>query len=76
MSDTTTNSVFEVRGMTCGGCAKRIRTAIETDLGDGTEVTVDHQAGRVTVTAPGGVDHDAVQAAVERTGYEFAGTAA
>ncbi|WP_299532061.1 heavy-metal-associated domain-containing protein [uncultured Streptomyces sp.] len=75
MSDIAT-TVFDVRGMTCGGCAKRIRTAIETDLGDGTEVVVDHKAGRVTVTAPGGVDAESVQAAVERTGYEFAGTAA
>jgi copper chaperone CopZ len=74
MSSTAT--VFEVRGMTCGGCAKRIRTAIETDLGEGTEVAVDHKSGRVTVTAPGGIDHETVQAAVERTGYEYAGTAA
>lgn len=69
-------TVYEVRGMTCGGCAKRIRTAIETDLGEGTEVVVDHRSGRVTVTTPGDADHHTVQAAVERTGYEFAGTAA
>ncbi|MFD4691569.1 heavy-metal-associated domain-containing protein [Streptomyces sp. NPDC058463] len=69
-------TVFEVRGMTCGGCAKRIRTAIETDLGEGAEVTVDHKTGRVTVTSTGEFGSDAVQAAVERTGYEFAGTAA
>lgn len=71
----STPAVFEVRGMTCGGCAKRVRTAIETDLGEGTEVAVDHRSGRVTVTAAD-VDHQAVRAAVERTGYEFAGTAA
>ncbi|MFJ6350516.1 heavy-metal-associated domain-containing protein [Streptomyces sp. NPDC054835] len=74
MSSTAT--VFEVRGMTCGGCAKRVRTAIETDLGEGTEVVVDHKSGRVTVTAAGVLDHGTVQAAVERTGYEFAGAAA
>ncbi|MFJ7059819.1 heavy-metal-associated domain-containing protein [Streptomyces griseobrunneus] len=69
-------TIFEVRGMTCGGCAKRIRTAIETDLGEDTTVTVDHRSGRVTVTSPHDVTSDAVRSAVERTGYEFAGTAA
>ncbi|MEU5364023.1 heavy metal-associated domain-containing protein [Streptomyces sp. NPDC005925] len=74
MSGTAT--VFEVRGMTCGGCSKRIRTAIEGDLGEGAEVAVDHKSGRVTVTAPGDISHETVQAAVERAGYEYAGTAA
>ncbi|MEV7280844.1 heavy metal-associated domain-containing protein [Streptomyces sp. NPDC093111] len=71
-----TATVFEVRGMTCGGCAKRVRTAIETDLGEGAEVVVDHKSGHVTVTTPGDLDHGTVRTAVERTGYEFAGTAA
>ncbi|MER7853053.1 MULTISPECIES: heavy metal-associated domain-containing protein [Streptomyces] len=69
-------TVFEVRGMTCGGCAKRIRTAIEADLGEDTAVAVDHRTGRVTVTSPRDVAPEAVRSAVERTGYEFAGTAA
>ncbi|MDD9375745.1 aminotransferase class I/II-fold pyridoxal phosphate-dependent enzyme [Streptomyces sp. ZAF1911] len=69
-------TAFEVHGMTCGGCAKRIRTAIVTDLGEGTEVTVDHKAGRVTVSSTGEFGSDAVQAAVERAGYKFVGTAA
>lgn len=72
----STPSVFEVRGMTCGGCAKRIRTAIESDLGDGTEVSVDHKSGRVTVTSPHTFTADQVEAAVERTGYEFVGAGA
>jgi copper chaperone CopZ len=72
----TTATVFEVRGMTCGGCAKRIRTAIETDLGDAASVVVDHKSGRVTVTSAQEFTPDTVRAAVERTGYEFAGTAA
>ncbi|MFG3172307.1 heavy-metal-associated domain-containing protein [Streptomyces sp. NPDC048200] len=73
---TSNPSVFEVRGMTCGGCAKRIRTAIESDLGEGTEVSVDHKSGRVTINSPRTFTPDDVQAAVERTGYEFAGTPA
>ncbi|WP_392676642.1 heavy-metal-associated domain-containing protein [Streptomyces sp. LN785] len=72
----STPSVFEVRGMTCGGCAKRIRTAIEKDLGEGTEVSVDHKSGRVTISSPKDFTADEVQAVVERTGYEFSGSAA
>ncbi|RLV64714.1 Heavy metal transport/detoxification protein [Streptomyces sp. CBMAI 2042] len=39
-------------------------------------MAVDHRTGRVTVTASRDIAPEAVRSAVERTGYEFAGTAA
>ncbi|MEV6603140.1 heavy metal-associated domain-containing protein [Kutzneria sp. NPDC051319] len=68
--NTTTYSVL---GMTCGGCAKRVRTAIETDLSGLSEIEVDPKADVVRITADIPVSDDAVKAAVERTGYQFAG---
>lgn len=72
MSDT---HVFEVRGMTCGGCAKKVRTALQGDLGDEAEIKVDHANGRVSISGPKDVSGTAVQATVERLGYTFAGAA-
>jgi copper chaperone CopZ len=72
MSTTT----YSVLGMTCGGCAKRVRTAIETDLPELSEIEVDPTANEVRITAESPVSEDAVKAAVERTGYQFAGAVA
>ncbi|EWM19032.1 heavy-metal-associated domain-containing protein [Kutzneria sp. 744] len=72
MSTTT----YSVLGMTCGGCAKRVRTAIETDLPGLSEILVDPKANEVRITADAPVSEDALKAAVEKTGYEFAGAVA
>lgn len=67
--------VFEVRGMTCGGCAKKVRKALQSDLGEDAEITVDHANGQVSISAPHDISDAAVQAVIERVGYTFAGAA-
>lgn len=64
---------YSVQGMTCGGCAKRVRTALETDLPSLSGIEIDPKAGHVRITADEPVSEDDVRAAVERTGYTFAG---
>ena len=63
--------VFEVDGMTCGGCVRRVRGAIEA-LDGVTDVDVQFKDGLVTVTSDAAVDPAAVQTAVAEAGYEVA----
>ncbi|MEU7139437.1 heavy metal-associated domain-containing protein [Nocardia sp. NPDC046473] len=61
-----------VTGMTCGGCANRVRDGIgRIDGVDG--VTVDLPTGRVTVEAAGTIERDAIVAAIDQAGYAVAG---
>jgi copper chaperone CopZ len=71
-----TTTAYSVEGMTCGGCAKRVRTAIEENVPGLSEIKIDPQAGRVEITSEGPISDDAVQAAVETTKYKFAGVLA
>lgn len=57
---------FQVEDMTCGHCAGRIKSAIETRL-PGTTVTADPDSKRVSVL--GSTDHAAIRAAVTAAGY-------
>ncbi|HVM10020.1 MAG TPA: heavy-metal-associated domain-containing protein [Acidimicrobiales bacterium] len=66
-----TTSTYTVTGMTCGGCVKRVRSAIGEVEGV-TGVDVKFKGGLVTVTADGAVDDAAVRAAVAGAGYEVA----
>ena len=64
---------YQVKGMTCGGCAKKLRKHLDELPG---LVSVDipvPREGLVTITTESEIDHDAVQAAVERAGYTFEG---
>lgn len=63
---------YKVNGMTCGGCARSVTNAI-TKAAPGASVTVDLPTATVTVD---GADADAVKAAVEKAGFDFAGKAA
>jgi len=74
MSDTSTaktTATFTVAGMTCGGCVRRVRGAIEA-LDGVTDVDVQFKDGLVTVTSDAAVDPAAVQTAVAEAGYEVA----
>ena len=74
MSDTSTatsTATFTVTGMTCGGCVRRVRGAIEA-LDGVTDVDVQFKGGLITVTSDTAVDPAAVQAAVAEAGYEVA----
>ncbi len=68
MSGTTT---YNVVGMTCGGCAKGLAGALR---GAGIDAEVDFRAG--TATVAGSTPADAVRAAVEGAGFEYAGVEA
>ncbi len=62
--------LFVVEGMTCGGCAVAIRTAVEK-LDGVVSARADHKAGRATVVYdPHAVKPDAIVGAIERLGYK------
>lgn len=66
MSETT----FHVAGMTCGHCVN----AVQEEVGrlDGvSQVAVDLEAGKVTVTSSRPVSDAEVRSAVEEAGYEL-----
>lgn len=65
---------FLVTGMTCGHCVSSVKEEVGAIAGvDAVEVVLKKGgASRVTVTASGPVDVDAVRAAVEEAGYQLA----
>ena len=70
MSTTTSSTqTFTVTGMTCGGCVRRVRSAIE-ELDGVSAVDVRLEGGVVTVASNGPLDPAAVTSAVAETGYE------
>jgi copper chaperone len=64
--------VFLVTGMTCSHCVTALRAEIGR-IPDVERVDVDLESGQVTVGVLGGLDPEAVRAAVEEAGYELAG---
>jgi copper ion binding protein len=65
-------STYQVQGMTCGHCVSAVSSEIG-QLAGVSDVSVELQTGRVTVTAEQPLDDDAVRAAVEEAGYELVG---
>jgi copper ion binding protein len=63
---------YTVTGMTCGHCVSSVTEEV-SELPGVTDVQVELETGRVTVTAAGPVGEDAVRAAVEEAGYSLAG---
>ena len=66
------SNTYQVQGMTCAHCVSAVRSEIG-QLAGVSDVAVDLATGRVTVTADGPLDLDAVRAAVEEAGYELVG---
>jgi copper chaperone len=64
-----TEKTFDVTGMTCGGCARRVRESASAVPGV-TDAVVDLAAGELKVSSDGPIDDDAVRAALEAAGYE------
>jgi copper chaperone CopZ len=64
-------TVYSVTGMTCGGCASRVRDGVAAVPGV-SDVSVDVQAGTVTVASDDPVDEAVVGAAVAEAGYQLA----
>ncbi|MGW5387517.1 heavy-metal-associated domain-containing protein [Nocardia sp. NPDC003963] len=61
-------SIITVAGMTCGGCASKVRAELGA-LAGVTGVEADPSTGRVTVESGETVDPDAISTAVEAAGY-------
>lgn len=65
-----TGTTYQVTGMTCGGCARSMKGALERAL-PGIEVDISHAEDRVTVH--GEHDASAVEKAVADAGFDFQG---
>ncbi|MFN8159063.1 MAG: heavy-metal-associated domain-containing protein [Candidatus Nanopelagicales bacterium] len=61
-------TVWTVTGMTCGHCVKAVTEEVSA-LPGVTDVDVDLESGRVTVTADTDPDAAALAAAVDEAGY-------
>ncbi|MGH3763806.1 MAG: heavy-metal-associated domain-containing protein [Pseudonocardiaceae bacterium] len=70
MGDTTTVSEYTVTGMVCQHCVSAVTEEVSAIEGV-TEVQVDLDAGRVSVTSTGPLDSAAVRAAIDEAGYEM-----
>lgn len=66
MSSTT---VYTVSGMTCGGCAGKVKDRVGGIAGV-SGVEVDLGSGRVTVTGAGPVDDAEVRGVITGAGYK------
>ncbi len=64
--------IYRVNGMTCGGCAKHVETALRSVVGV-TGVAMDVAKGIATVE--GRATFEAMAASVAAAGYELAGPA-
>lgn len=62
---------YRVTGMTCGGCANAVKTAIQAEA-PGATVAVDLPTATVTVD---GADEAKVKKAVDDAGFTFQGAA-
>jgi copper ion binding protein len=67
-----TEATYSVSGMTCGHCVNAVQTEVGKVSGVAS-VSVDLDAGRVTLTSEGPVDPAAVRAAIEEAGFEVTG---
>ena len=62
---------YTVTGMTCGHCVSSVTEEV-SELPGVTDVQVELETGRLTVTAAEPLGADAVRAAVEEAGYALA----
>lgn len=66
-------ATFTVQGMTCEHCARAVTSEVSKIAGV-TDVSVDVQLGRVTISGDRQVDAATVSEAVEEAGYEVIGS--
>ena len=64
-------ATYTVSGMTCGHCVSSVTEEV-TALPGVTDVQVDLDSGRLTVTGDAADDTEAVRGAVEEAGYSLA----
>jgi copper ion binding protein len=63
---------YTVTGMTCGHCVSSVTEEV-SELPGVTDVQVELESGRVTVTSDAPLGSDRVRAAVEEAGYSLTG---
>ncbi|MEU1689254.1 heavy metal-associated domain-containing protein [Micromonospora sp. NPDC005707] len=71
-ADTSTGerSTYQVSGMTCGGCAKKV-TGHVSEITGVNDVQADVAAGIITVLSDGPLDTAVVRAVVQQAGYQL-----
>ena len=67
-----TEATYSVTGMSCDHCVQAVKSEVGKVTGVAS-VTVDLDAGRVTVVSDEPIDAAAVRAAVEEAGFSLAG---
>ena len=67
-----TTETYTVTGMTCGHCVSAVTEEV-SEVAGVTDVQVDLESGRLTVTAEPPVGVEQVRAAVEEAGYSLTG---
>ena len=68
----STDMEITVNGMMCAHCEAHVKEALEKIEGV-TEAVADHGKNLVTLSTAGAVSEEAIKAAVETAGYEYAG---
>ena len=66
----TATATYTVIGMTCGHCVNAVTTELSAIDGV-TDVDVDLDTGRATVTSREALDRDVVAAAIDEAGYQL-----
>ena len=61
---------IKIKGMVCGGCEKRVETALKTIEGI-KEVTADHTTGKVKIQTEGDIDKDTIKEKIEDIDFEL-----
>ncbi len=61
---------YQVKGMTCGGCASSVTKAIKAAAPD---AAVEADFKNDTITVEGGADQAVIAKAVEDAGFEYGG---
>ncbi|MET8144316.1 heavy metal-associated domain-containing protein [Sphaerisporangium sp. NPDC005288] len=69
-------ATYAVEGMTCGGCAKRVRNAVDVAIPGVEVIEIDPKSGRMRLGSDAPLPEETVRGAVESSGYRFAGTLA
>ena len=67
-----TTTTYHVKGMTCGHCVNAVSGEL-AKLAGVSDVAIDLDTGRVTVTSNDALDLATVRAAIDEAGYELVG---
>lgn len=69
---TTSSVVYDVEGMNCGHCVNTVTEGV-SEIAGVTEVQVDLENKKVTVTGDDSVDGASVREAIDELGFEVQG---